>query len=85
MARRKKGAAAPVQALGHGPLAEKKGEVGSPTSSTIKVKPDMAREAKVVAAVRGVSLIDYIDDILRPVVERDFAATGAQLPANPAV
>jgi hypothetical protein len=35
---------------------------------------DVARKAKIVAAIRGLDLFEYIDGILRPAVERDHAA-----------
>ena len=40
---------------------------------TVKLWEDVARKAKIVAAIRGVDLFDYLDSIVRPAVERDHA------------
>jgi hypothetical protein len=39
--------------------------------TTLKAWEDVARKAKIVAAIRGLDIFDYIDSILRPAVERD--------------
>jgi hypothetical protein len=54
------------------PSAEAEGEEARGTKTTIKVWEDVARKAKIVAAFRGIDLFDYIDAVLRPVIERDL-------------
>jgi hypothetical protein len=62
------------------PMARKKpaADSGVPdgpqgTKTTVKLWEDLARKAKIVAAIRGVDLFDYLDSIIRPVVERDHS------------
>ncbi len=39
--------------------------------TTAEVAPEVLRDARIVAAWRGMELREYVDSILRPVVERD--------------
>jgi hypothetical protein len=58
-------------------MAKKKsteGDAGSPKMTTTKVDVDLLRKARMVAIYRGVDLHEYVGGILRPVVERDYAA-----------
>jgi hypothetical protein len=58
-------------------MAKKKGttpggEEGPPgKKTTVKLWDDVARKARIVAAIRGEDLFDYLDSIVRPAVERD--------------
>jgi len=38
----------------------------------VKLDSRVAKEAKMVAAARGVTLAEYISEILRPIVHRDL-------------
>jgi hypothetical protein len=37
----------------------------------VRIDEDVVREASVVAAIRDVSLVEYLSSILRPIVARD--------------
>jgi hypothetical protein len=41
------------------------------TDATVKVDVEVLRKAKIVAAIRDVTLAEYLSEVLRPVVERD--------------
>lgn len=41
--------------------------------TTVKVDKDLLRRARTIASYRGLDLGEYVDAILRPVVDRDFA------------
>jgi hypothetical protein len=64
-----------------GPMAKKKAAPPGPAGgdepggkkTTLKVWEDVARKAKIVAAIRGLDLFEYVDGILRPAVDRDHA------------
>jgi hypothetical protein len=49
--------------------ASKEGE--APGKTTVKLAEDVARKARIVAAIRGVDLFDYLDSIVRPIIDRD--------------
>lgn len=54
------------------PMAKKTGMSSSEgKKTTVKVWEDIAHKAKIVAAIRGVDLFDYLDSVLRPIIERD--------------
>lgn len=40
--------------------------------TTTKVRSELIRKAKTVAAYRDMDLIEYIDQLLTPLVERDY-------------
>ncbi len=40
----------------------------------VKLDAKVATEAKMVAAARGITLAEYISEILRPIVHRDLQA-----------
>ena len=42
--------------------------------TAVKVDAEVISEAKMVAASRGVTLAEYISEILRPIVHRDLEA-----------
>jgi hypothetical protein len=55
-------------------VAKKKPEPAvEPSKVTIKIKADLHRKARTVASHRDVELIDYIDELLRPLVEKHYA------------
>ena len=41
--------------------------------TTTKVSDNLMRQARTVAVQRGIDLYDYIDSILRPVIEEDYS------------
>ena len=45
----------------------------------VKISRDLAVKAKVIAETRGVSVAEYLSDLLRPPVERDFPRAMKQL------
>lgn len=59
-------------------MGRKKGEDamaeanGARRDVTVKVAVDVARNAKIVAAFRELTLAEYLSESLRPVVERDL-------------
>jgi hypothetical protein len=48
-------------------------------SMNVKVDAELVRKAKVVAAVRRLTLTEYISELLRPQVESDLAQVAARL------
>jgi hypothetical protein len=40
-------------------------------TATTKIDPDLLREAKKIAALREVSLTDYLDSLIRRPIKRD--------------
>jgi hypothetical protein len=45
----------------------------------VKLDAQVAKEAKMVAAARGITLAEYISEILRPIVHRDLQAEMKQM------
>jgi ATP-dependent Clp protease adapter protein ClpS len=54
--------------LAEAPVARKKR-----TDATVKIDVEVLRKAKVVAAIRDVTLAEYLTEVLRPIVEKDHA------------
>lgn len=54
---------------------------GSMARNDVAVKLDaqVAREAKMVAAARDMTLAEYISEILRPIVHRDLEAETSKM------
>ena len=50
----------------------------------VKVDADLVRKAKVVAAIRNITLTKYITELVRPQIESDLATVSTGL-AGPAV
>jgi hypothetical protein len=50
--------------------AEKRGQ--APRRAQVKVPSPLLRKARMLAASKGVSVQDYIEQVLRPMVERDY-------------
>lgn len=68
-------ALSPAPSIGTvGPAMGKK-----PATETIRVHSDLARKARIIAAAKGISLPDYIAEVLRPIVDADLAQTIKQL------
>lgn len=51
-----------------------------------KIDTEVVADAKIVAAFRGISLAEYLSEILRPAVSRDLESemTKRQRPGGPA-
>jgi hypothetical protein len=41
----------------------------------IRIAPDVVRMARAVVPMKGLTLTDYLSDLLRPTVTRDYAQT----------
>lgn len=56
-------------------MAKKRGRPSQPggEGTQVRLDSDLVSMARYVTARRGASLVKYLSDILRPVVERDFA------------
>jgi hypothetical protein len=59
------------------PVVRKKHDAGGSQApketTTTRVEVELLRKARMVAIRRDLDLLDYVDGILRPVVERDYA------------
>jgi hypothetical protein len=44
----------------------------APKVTTTKIKSDLLRKARMVAAHRNIEIAQYVDSILRPAIERDY-------------
>jgi hypothetical protein len=40
----------------------------------VRIDPDVVRMARVIAPIKGLSMGDYLSDICRPVVSREYLA-----------
>jgi len=49
------------------------GKQAQPKKTTTKVWAELLRKANMVALHKGIDLFDYVDAILRPAVEADYA------------
>ncbi len=45
----------------------------------VRIAPDVVRMARVITPLKGVALTNYLSDILRPVVTRDYAQAARKL------
>lgn len=48
-------------------MAKKKAKTGS-----VRIDEELIRMANVVSAIRGVSVPDYLNGLIRPAIERDY-------------
>lgn len=55
------------------PMAKKKAEGNEPPTKAVKIDRALAGKAQMIATDRGVDLANYISEVLRGVVERDWA------------
>ena len=53
-------------------MSRRKTEKSPRPRVTTNVDPGILRKAKIVATDRRVEMFDYLDSILRPVIERDY-------------
>lgn len=49
-------------------------EMARRSDTAVKIDAEVVRQAKVVAAFRGISLAEYLSETLRPTVARDYLA-----------
>jgi hypothetical protein len=54
---------------------KKPGGEGKP----VRIEPELANKARVIALRRGVPLSDYLSDLLRPLIARDYRKTLQEL------
>jgi len=52
---------------------------GPRSRTTVKIDVDLHRKARTVASYNGLELVDYLDQIIRPVVEKAFREMGQQI------
>jgi hypothetical protein len=55
------------------------GKAGRPAKpmgqgAQVRIAPDLATKARLVAGDKGVAVFDYLNDLLRPQVTKDYAA-----------
>jgi hypothetical protein len=55
-------------------MAKVKGRPKKPSGegAQVRIEPDLATKARYLAAERGVTVLDLLSGILRPVLDRDF-------------
>jgi hypothetical protein len=56
------------------PMAKSKGRPARPggEGSVVRIASDLVHKAKYLAAQKGISLSDYLSDLLRPAIDKDF-------------
>lgn len=47
--------------------------------TTVKMKVDLHRKARTVASYNGLELADYIDQVLRPIIDKAFAEMAREI------
>jgi hypothetical protein len=55
--------------LVHSPMAKRKARTG-----TVRIDEELIRMANVISAIRDVTVPDYLNELLRPTIERDYHA-----------
>lgn len=51
----------------------------APGKVSVKLAADLHRKARTVASYHGLELVDFLDQQLRPIVERLFAQMGKEI------
>jgi predicted HicB family RNase H-like nuclease len=56
------------------PVARKKSsfDPGKRTDTTVKLDKEVAEDAKIAASYKGLSVAQYVTEVLRPIVARDI-------------
>lgn len=54
-------------------MAKKRNDV------SVRIEADLLQKARVIAAIRDVSITQYLSDVLRPSIERDFTKSIADV------
>jgi hypothetical protein len=62
------------------PMAKSKGRPGKPggEGTVVRIASDLVSKARYLAAQKGVPVSDYLSDILRPVIDREFKKAGRE-------
>jgi hypothetical protein len=60
-------------------LADKKTEEMQRNDVSVKLDAQVAREAKLVATYKGISVAQYISDVLGPIVRKDLEAEAGSM------
>jgi hypothetical protein len=63
------------------PMARSKGRPEKPGGEgvVVRIAADLVSKAKYLAAQKGVPMSDYLSDLLRPVLDREFRKAGKEL------
>ena len=51
----------------------------------VKIARDLAAKAKVIADTRGISIAEYLSDLLRPLVQKDWPKAVREMDTPPDV
>ena len=67
------------------PMAKSKGRPARPggEGTVVRLASDLVRKAKYLAAQKGVALSDYLSDLLRPAIDKDFRKAARELMDEP--
>jgi hypothetical protein len=62
-------------------MAKRRGRPEKPggEGTVVRMASDLVAKAKYLAAQRGIPLSDYLSELLRPVIEREFRKAGREL------
>ena len=55
------------------PALMERPSVAKRNDETVRVDADILRKARIVAAIKGLSLAEYLSEVLRPAVDREHA------------
>jgi hypothetical protein len=68
------------------PMAKKAGRPSKPEGrgKPVRVHPDVARMAQRIADYRGLALSDFLSDLVRPAVTREYQKMSAEIDAKEA-
>lgn len=63
------------------PMAKRKGRPEKPggEGTVVRIASDLVVKAKYLAAQKGVPVSDYLSDLVRPAIEREFRKAGREL------
>lgn len=64
------------------PVAKKPSKVGGEGASgktTVKMDSELHRKARTVASYRGKELTDYLDELVRPMIEKAYAEMAREI------
>ena len=42
--------------------------------SQVRIPPDLASKARLIVGDRGIDMVEYLDEVLRPRITKDYAA-----------
>jgi hypothetical protein len=64
------------------PVAKKTSGAGgetAPSKTTVKMDSELHRKARTVASYHGKELVDFLDELLRPAIEKAYAEMARQI------